>query len=72
MFNGNFIPRTTKKSKFYSLKNDNSELFRIMEDNKIQMICINDSDINLDYESVKEELIKEFEKLYPEKSSFEK
>ena len=72
LFNGNFIPRTTKKSKFYSLKNDNSELFRIMEDNKIQMICINDSDINLDYESVKEELIKEFEKLYPEKSSFEK
>ena len=36
------------------------------------MICINDSNINLDFEKVKKEMIGMFEKILPEKSEFEK
>ena len=35
------------------------------------MICINDDDSVIDFERVKNEINTEFERLYPDKSSFE-
>jgi hypothetical protein len=36
------------------------------------MLCVNDSATNFDFEKAKAEIINAFEKILPEKSSFEK
>ena len=36
------------------------------------MVCINDSNENIEFELVKKEIIQMFEKILPQKSSFEK
>ena len=69
---GEFIPAKTKKNKYYNLTNENSKFFNNIYNGKYNMVCINDSDENLEFEKVQKELIDIFEKMYPEKSSFEK
>lgn len=39
---------------------------------KYKMICLNDSNPDLDFEKYQKELIEAFETILPEKSSFEK
>ena len=55
----------------YNGVNENQELFRLIEEQSMPMICINDND-NIDFEPMKKRLNQAFAKILPEKSSFEK
>lgn len=70
---GNFIPRTTKFGKLYTI-DDNSNIKKIFLHNKHKVICLNDSDelSEKNYKTKKIEVLEEFNKLFPEKSSYEK
>ncbi len=68
---GNFYPRSFKFGKVYSVKDNNETLCNAIEKQKYKVICINDNP-NLDFEKAKKELQLSFEKILPEKSSFEK
>jgi len=73
IYSGKFTPKPVKcEGHFFNLSNDNSVLFDFLENQKGELICINDSDLSIDYEKVKKELIYHFNKLFPEKSQFEK
>ena len=72
LFTGKFVPTSNKKNVYYDLKNDNDQFFEKIRKGKINIACINDSNIELNYNQVNKEIIKEFEMLFPEKSKFEK
>lgn len=69
---GNFIPKSYKKCKYYDLKNDNTKFIKEIKKFKYNMVCINDSDLELDFDRVKLELKDMFEEIFPKKSEFEK
>lgn len=72
---GNFYPIGRHvKGKVYEIYNgveQNQELFKIIENQAMPMICINDND-NVDFEPMKERIKQAFDRILPEKSSFEK
>lgn len=70
-FSGKFMP-SGKMGKYFIMKNDNSELIKTIRKANQKIICINDADVNIDFEKAKNEINKEFECLFPEKSKFEK
>ena len=73
IYKGDFTPKSIKETgMFFNLSNDNSELFNVIDNQKTDMICINDSDLSVDYEKATKELALHFEKILPDKSSFEK
>lgn len=72
MFKGNFEIVNYKKHKYYDLKNENVDFCNDVLKKKYKVVCINDSDENLNFDLVKEELHQMFEKMYPNKSTFEK
>lgn len=47
------------------------EIERVIVNQSAPMVCLNDSDPNLDFENLKERLKKVFDKVLPRKSSFE-
>ena len=62
------------KGKVYEIYNgveQNQDLFKSIENQLIPMICINDNE-NVDFEPMKERIKQAFDKILPEKSSFEK
>ncbi|MBM6761622.1 stealth family protein [Megamonas hypermegale] len=62
------------KGKVYEVYNgvaQNQELFNIIENQTMPMICINDNE-NIDFEPMEKRLKEAFDKILPEKSSFEK
>lgn len=69
---GNFIPTNMKKCKYINLENENKEFVENVINGKYKMVCINDSDETIQFDKVKNEMIQMFEKILPEKSSFEK
>lgn len=73
IYTGRFTPKSIKETgMFFALSNDNSAIFDVIDKQKTNMICINDSDLSIDYENVTKELAEHFEKILPDKSSFEK
>ena len=71
---GDFYPiGRHKKGKVYEVYNgvkENIALFNTIENQQIPIICINDND-NVDFEPMKQRLNQAFDKILPEKSSFE-
>ncbi len=57
---------------YYNLGNDNKAFLRNLLKEKYNVICINDKDIDIDFERVKKEFIDTFELMFKDKSSFEK
>ena len=73
IYTGRFTPKSIKETgMFFALSNDNSAIFDVIDKQKTNMICINDGDLSIDYENVTKELAEHFEKILPDKSSFEK
>lgn len=70
LFKGDFIVKNRKKELFYELKDDNSYLYSKIREG-LTLLCINDSSKVKDFEKVKKDLIEHFDRLFPEKSSFE-
>lgn len=68
---GNYTPR--KKISRFCRINDNVEYAcKLIETQKYKIICLNDSDTENNFEETKQKIINSFEKILPEKSSFEK
>lgn len=66
---GNFEPGRCD-GKYFNILNDYNILHSTIEKQKFKMICISDEE-DIDFEKEKNELINSFEKILPEKSSFE-
>lgn len=71
IMNGQFIPRNPSIGKRFELSNDNRQIIQAIKNRKFKMICINDADMNYDFERAKSDLITVFEEIYPEKSTYE-
>lgn len=71
---GNFYPRSHRIGKLHTL-NEDSNVEKILSSSKkkYKMICLNDSEHISDtsFKNLKEEVINQFEKFFPNKSSFE-
>lgn len=68
---GKIYPRSYKFSKYFELSNDNRELYSVLERKKFKVVCINDSDDNINFEEQKSLINNIFNKILPEKSTFE-
>ena len=66
---GKFYQRKSNFGKY--IKINDSKLNKIIESQKYKVICINDYDEDFDFEEVKRNLRKSFEKILPDKSEFE-
>ncbi|MGH1830455.1 capsule biosynthesis protein CapK [Enterococcus gilvus] len=68
---GKFNPRKSNFGKYYELSSNNEILYRDIKDNKYKLICINDSFLINDFNSVKKEVVSILDQKYPHKSSYE-
>lgn len=72
LVNGRFYPRKPNLGKMYFKKIDD-EIITTVENKKFKIVCINDFDCNNDeFIEQKKKITNAFEKIFPEKSSFEK
>lgn len=70
---GNFYAQNLLKDfAYFDLCEDNRRLYRTIRLQKKKIICINDANDKIDFETTRKELAEMFEKILPEKSSFEK
>jgi len=70
---GNFVPTNTHRMfQYFEPDNSNRRLKRTIRTQKKRVICINDTDKEIDFMRVKKEINEAFEAILPEKSSFEK
>lgn len=70
---GNFYPRNASLGRVFHLKSKTSaSLVKAIESGEYKMICINDTAKTQNFEQHKELIMQAFEKLLPDKSSFEK
>ncbi|MBQ0083933.1 MAG: Stealth CR1 domain-containing protein [Clostridiales bacterium] len=66
---GYFSPINPKKRKYFTI-GDSNAISTILKQSA-DIVCLNDGNMNVDFEFEKERLIKAFEKILPNKSSFE-
>ena len=70
LLSGNFVP-TSKLGKYYEIDNNNDMIIKAIRTQKYKLICINDANIDVDFEKAKKEINNAFKTIYKEKSSFE-
>lgn len=68
---GNFCPRKSNIGKYFDASDDNTDICKAIESEKVKLLCINDSSTNYDFDKAKIEINGAFENLFPEKSTFE-
>ena len=70
---GEFVPKNVQKlCGYYDVEENNDRLVQTITGQKKKMICINDSNHEIDFEKAKQEIISALEKILPERSLFEK
>lgn len=70
---GEFSPSNPAKNfKYFDIDNSNKKLLETIRGRTAKTICINDANEEIEFERVSREIRSEFEKIFPEKSSFEK
>ena len=57
--------------RFFNLSDNNKEFFDCIDNQKVNEICVNDSDLSIDYEKAVKDLTEHLNKILPDKSSFE-
>lgn len=68
---GDFVP-CKNRGQLYEINDDSiSMIENVITSQKKSMICLNDSDPNMDFDTLKERIKNAFDKILPEKSSFE-
>lgn len=68
---GDFVP-CKNRGRFMEISESSmKDIERVIVNQEESMVCLNDSDPNLDFENLKIRLVKIFDKLLPNKSSFE-
>ena len=69
---GNFVPANVKKyCSYFELDTDNHKLFKTLKKHSSKMVCINDANMEINFEHIKNSLVENFKQVLPEKSSFE-
>ena len=69
---GNFCPRNVQKDfRYYDIVRDNSALAQGIIKQRNKVICINDAHVTGDFEQIGERIRHSFERILPQKSSFE-
>lgn len=68
---GNFVPLNNNFGNYFKMTKDNKQLVNDIRNQKYKVLCINDTSNDFDFEKVKKEIKDAFEKILPEKSSFE-
>ena len=53
------------------MSNNNKKLIRTIKNRKYKIICINDADVNVNFEKVKKEINSAFESILCNKSKYE-
>lgn len=62
-----------KDSEYLCIQNNNLEhISNLIRNRRKKIVCLNDADSTVDFEKAKDTLIKAFESIFPEKSTFEK
>lgn len=61
-----------KYSKMYEIGTNDEEICRELKEHKYPVVCLNDSDGNIDFDREKTLMIELMEELYPHRSSYEK
>ncbi len=72
LMSGNFTPRKINFSHYFELSNQNDRLVKAIKKQKYHLICLNDSNPDINYLKVQKEIKDAFDSILPEKSSFEK
>lgn len=67
----NFVPRKCSFAKYFNLTNKNQTIYNFIRDQKTHMICVNDFNDDIDFETVKKDLNACFEEILPDKSAYE-
>lgn len=68
---GFFYPRAKNFNEYFDISKDNSKIINCIKNKNVKMICINDSDPDIEFEKAKDEINNSFEYIFPKKSSFE-
>ena len=70
---GKFVPRSVSIGRYLSLTNNNKSVEKAIIEQKYKLVCLNDDnrDPIIDFEKEKDLIKRAFEKILPEKSSFE-
>lgn len=68
---GNFYPRKYKIGKFFKVSDGIEDIIKTIEKQKYKMICVNDDEIGDKFEKYKNKINEAFDRILPEKSSFE-
>lgn len=69
---GKFQPRSPRFGAYYPITADNRSLDAVLSRKKEKVCCVNDETDTIDFEKTKAEILKIFQKHFPEKSQFEK
>ena len=72
LLDGNFVPRKSSFGHYFEITNNNKKIVKTIKNQKYKCVCLNDSDSNVQFEKAKNEIIEAFERILPNKSSFEK
>lgn len=73
LMKGNFVPgNLLKAGKMIVIREDDDAIYEAIEKQKYKLLCLNDECRDEAFETVKEKIKVSFEKILPEKSSFEK
>jgi len=68
---GRFWPRNPHWGRFYIAGKNHREMLQDLAARKYKVICINDSDLDFDFQALKEAVNRQLQQLLPEKSAFE-
>ena len=68
---GDFVPHALL-GKYINMGEDNSQIYKAIRNQTYKLLCINDKENKADFEIEKGRLIDAFEKVFPEKSEYEK
>ncbi len=69
---GNFVASNVHKFlKYFDAGNNNKAIYQAITKQKYKMICLNDPCFDIDFETGKATIIRAFEKILPDKCSFE-
>lgn len=70
---GDFVPRNIRKlCSYYDVSQNNEKLLRTITEHRNKMVCINDSNHEIDFEKAKKEINTALEQRLSQKSSYEK
>lgn len=72
LMSGKFYPRNVNFSHYFELTNNNDDIIKAIKKQKYHIICMNDSEPDINFSKVQKEINEALESILPDKSSFEK